>query len=113
MEKREKVIKGQIEGYWEQGWEGRIEYVFVAEEGSSIREPIILSKGHYLTIYSQEGKIIWEGEIELVGKSWWESFKESKLNVWSESKQKGVGYEEWIGWFWQKPPLKAELVIKE
>lgn len=110
----ERVIRGHIEGYWEQGWEGRIEYVFVAEEGNNIREKtIFLSKGHYLRIYNEEGKIIWEGGIELVGKSWWESFKESKLSIWSESKQKGVSYEQWIEWFWQKTPLKAEMVINE
>ena len=108
------VIRGHIEGYWEQGWEGRIEYVFVPEEGSNVREPMIfLTKGQRLTIYDKEGKILWRGEIELVGKSWWESFKDSKLSVWSESKQKGVSYEEWIDWFWQKAPLKAELTINE
>lgn len=111
---KEKVIKGQIEGYWEQGYEGRIEYVFIPEEKSKIREPMIfLEKGHHLIVYDKEGKVLWSGIIELVGKSWWESFKESKLSVWSESKQKGVSYEKWIEWFWQKAPLKAEIIIKE
>lgn len=116
MQKREKVIKGHIEGYWEQGWEGRIEYVFIPEGGNDREEMeavIFLSKGHCLTIYEKEGEVLWRGEIELVGRSWWERLKGSKHNVWSESKQKGVSYEEWVDWFWQKAPLKAELRLME
>jgi len=101
---------GELEAYWEQGWEGRIEYAFNFE-GS--KGPLFLESGQHLTIYSESGDVIWSGKIKFVKKNNW--FDKHKLDakIWSWNKQKGVSYADWMDWFWRKPPLKAKLIIEE
>jgi len=101
---------GELEAYWEQGWEGRIEYAFNFE-GS--KGPLFLESGQHLTIYSESGDVIWSGKIKFVKKNNW--FDKHKLDakIWSWIKQKGVSYADWMDWFWRKPPLKAKLIIEE
>jgi len=35
------------------------------------------------------------------------------LGIYAWDKQKGVSYAQWMEWFWHKPPLNAELHVKQ
>ncbi|MBL8246332.1 MAG: hypothetical protein JNL89_19195 [Rhodanobacteraceae bacterium] len=98
---------GTLEAYWEQGWEGRIEYAFAPDGGSP--QPIFLRPGDHLTIWSPEGTVLWQGTVELVAVRWWERRPPDPVQVWSYEKQRGVRYADWVQWFWQRPPLRATL----
>jgi len=105
-----KVLSGELEAYWEQGWEGRIDFAFQFEGNQA---PFILQNGHQLTIFNADEKILWSGKIQWVKRStWWDNHK-LDAGIWSYVKQKGVPYADWMDWFWRKPPLKAKLEIEE
>lgn len=104
-----KVLTGELEAYWEQGWEGRIEFAFQFEGN---KEPFFLENGYRLIIYETDEKILWSGKIQWVKRSFFDNHK-LNADIWSYTKQKGVTYAEWLGWFWHKPPLKAKLEIEE
>ncbi len=98
---------GTLEAYWEQGWEGRIEYAFAPDSGSP--QPVFLQPGDLLTIFAPDGAVLWEGAIDLVAVRWWDRRPPDPIQVWSYQKQRGVAYADWVRWFWQRPPLRAEL----
>jgi len=103
-------LYGELEAYWEQGWEGRIEFAFQFE---SNREPFFLKDGQHLTIYGKSGETLWSGKIKYVKRSNWFDKHKLDANIWSWVKQKGVSYADWMDWFWHKPPLKAKLIVEE
>jgi len=112
-----EIISGTIEPYWEQGMEGRIEFVFVPEHG---REKInsgrgyFLTSGDYLRIYGQDGSVLWEGELRFVisrlNTIFFQDRHRLDNSIWAISKQEGVPYADWIGWFGSQPRLKAEYL---
>lgn len=104
-----KLLIGELEAYYEQGMEGRIEFAFYFENN---QHPFFLENGQHLTIYDTNEKILWSGKIQFVKRGF---FDNHKLNagIWSDTKQKGVSYADWMDWFWRKPPLKAKLEIEE
>ena len=105
-----KILTGELEAYWEQGWEGRIDFAF---QFSGNQEPFILQNGQQLTIYDTNEKVLWSGKIQLVKRNmWWDNHK-LDAEIWSWVKQKGVSYADWMDWFWRKPPLKAKLEMEE
>lgn len=97
---------GELEAYWEQGGEGRIAFAFRAPGQTT---PILLQNGHRLTLYDHRDKVLWSGEVHLVKRG---DLDRHTLDaeIWSDSKQKGVSYQNWMAWFWHKPPLKARLI---
>ena len=103
-------LHGELEAYWEQGWEGRVEYALHVE---GTKGPFFLANGQHLTIYMMITTILWSGRIKFVKRNNW--FDKHKLDagIWSWVKQKGVSYADWMDWFWRKPPLKAKLIIEE
>ena len=103
------TINGQLEAYWEQGWEGRIEFAFQFDGN---KHPFFLKNGQYLTIYDVDENPLWYGEIHFVKRGF---FDKHRLNadIWTYTKQKGIPYADWMDWFWRKPPLKAKLVYEE
>lgn len=103
-------LHGELEAYWEQGWEGRIEYALQFEGN---QKPFFLENGQHLTIYNENGDIVWSGKLKLVRRNNWFDKHQLDANIWSWTKQKGVSYAEWMAWFWHKPPLKAKLIIEE
>ncbi len=103
------VLHGELEAYWEQGWEGRIEFAFQFEGN---KEPFFLENGQRLTIYAADEKILWSGKIQYVNRGFFDNHKLS-AGIWSEIKQKGVSYADWMDWVWRKPPLKAKLEFEE
>lgn len=103
-------LLGELETYWEQGWEGRIDYAFQFEGN---QEPFFLKNGQHLTIYALNGDVLWAGKIKLIKRNTWFDNHKLEANIWSWVKQKGVSYADWMGWFWHKPPLKAKLIIEE
>jgi len=58
-----KVLSGELKAYWEQGWDGRIDFAFQYKEN---QKPFILQNGHQLTIYETDEKILWSGKIRFV-----------------------------------------------
>lgn len=108
----DRPIPGRLVPYWEQGWEGRIEYAF-APDGREA--PLIwLTGGQHLKIFEPDGRTLWEGTIELVSRRRWFIFVEQHdlpVGIWSNLKQRGLSYATWIGWFWHDPPLRGELTL--
>lgn len=103
-------LPGELEAYYEQGWEGRVEFAFQFEGN---QKPFFLENGQHLTIYKENGDVLWSGKLKFVRKNNW--FDKHKLNadIWSWTKQKGVPYADWMEWFWHRPPLKAKLIIED
>jgi len=103
-------LQGELEAYWEQGWEGRVEYALHVD---GAKGPFFLANGQHLTIYSDDNDTLWSGKIKFVKRNTW--FDKHKLDagIWSGVKQKAVSYADWMDWFWRKPPLKAKLIVEE
>lgn len=104
-----KTYHGTLEAYWEQGWEGRISFVFQLNDSN---QPIFLQFGQRLTILNEDGTTLWSGVIHFVKRGWRDNH-ELDADIWSYIKQKDVTYAQWMEWFWRKPPLKATLEIEE
>lgn len=107
-------IKGVLTAYWEQGFEGLILYALHADEPKGIDGPIILEDGQYIKIWKHNDDILWEGEVKLVSRYRFFLFQETHTlpyEVWSDHKQKGFRYKDWIALFYHDPPLKAEITL--
>jgi protein-S-isoprenylcysteine O-methyltransferase Ste14 len=104
-----KIFHGTLEGYWEQGWEGRISFVFQPDDST---QPIFLQHGQRLTILNDDGTTLWSGIIQFVKRGWRDNHN-LDADIWSYIKQKDVTYAQWMEWFWRKPPLKATLEIED
>jgi hypothetical protein len=96
---------GELVAYWEQGWEGRIDFAFQSDDAN---QPIFLKNGHTLTIYDEAETVLWSGKIKWVRVRVWDRYQ-NKKTIWSYEKQKGVSYGQWLAWFWREIPLKARL----
>ncbi len=105
-------VAGTLVGYWEQGWEGRIEYAFQPDDSDDTNNsvPMILKNGHELRIFDEDGETVWQGVIDLK-KRGWKDRPSGENKVWNDSMQKGVTYQQWLGWFCHQPALKAELLL--
>ena len=106
-----KTLHGVLDAYWEQGWEGRIEFTLLIEGQKS--PGVFLQDGQHLTIYTAEGQILWTGKLHFVKRNLWFDHHKLKAGIWSDVKQRGVSYAQWLDWFWRKPPLKAALEIED
>lgn len=100
-------LQGTLLAYWEQGWEGRIEFAFQAEGANT---PTFLKNGDRLTIFAEDGTAVWSGKIQWVRRRFWDRHQ-LDAGIWSYQKQNGVSYNQWLAWFWCKPPLKASLEV--
>ncbi len=104
-------MEGYIADYWEQGWEGHFWYTF--QDATYIDERTgqwdiqgmhQLAVGDYLTIYQEDGTILWDGL--------WPDRSPGMLARWW-SRVRGlepVCPEKMLTWFRHEPPLKARLV---
>jgi hypothetical protein len=99
---------GYLEAYWEQGWEGRIEYALSIEGKPT---PYFLADGEHLTVYAPDDTILWEGQLRFVGRG--REQHDLPSGIWAYEKQAGVPYSRWIAWFVQQPPLRATVVEDE
>lgn len=88
--------------------EGEIFYTFQPDAGGIIW----LRNGLYLTILAENGDVLWAGIIQLRRRGWFEQHHLSN-KIWSNTTQKDISYNQWITWFWQKPPLRATLILPE
>ncbi len=106
------LIDGYLEPYWEQGMEGRIAFMFLADNDLppyGQREALIyLENGQELTIFGEDGAILWSGLINFVPRRRREKHK-LKAQIWSVERQEGVPYWQWMEWFWHEPRLRAVL----
>ncbi len=108
MESAPHAYEGHLEAYWEQGWEGRVEYAFTRHDRAGLAALVFLARGDLLTIYDPAGGVRWSGAIELVRRGWF-SRAPRELTMWNEFTQRGVAYADWIRWFVHRPPLAATL----
>ena len=104
-----EIHHGKLEAYWEQGWEGRIDFAFQPDDSP---HPIFLQNGHRLTILDADGETLWSGRIQFVARGGRENHN-LDAGIWAYEKQKGVTYAQWMDWFWRKPPLEAILEIED
>ncbi len=96
--------------------EGQFNYVFVPDEN---REAVnggrgyFLTSGDYLLVFGQDGAILWQGRLRFVPSRinylLFQDRHNLQNSVWSTSKQAGVSYADWVGWFWSQPRLKAQF----
>lgn len=100
---------GVLEAYWEQGWEGRVEYALYIE---GMGAPFFLANGQRLTIYAQDGSVLWAGVVRLAPRKWRENHN-LPSGIWAYEKQAGLSYAQWIAWFVHKPPLRATVEVDE
>ena len=107
-----KTLTGVLEAYYEQGWEGMIVFSFMPDEGKGLNDLIPLQDGQHLTIYAEDKTVLWSGKIHFVKRGFFDKHKLS-AGIWSDSKQEGVSYADWMDWFWRKPPLKATLELED
>ena len=103
-----EIYRGVLEAYWEQGWEGRIDFAFQPDDSL---HPIFLQNGHRLTILDADGAPLWSGAIQFVARGWRDHHK-LDAGIWAYEKQKGMTYAQWMDWFWRKPSLQAILEIE-
>ena len=104
---------GRLMAYWEQGWEGRIEYGFEPDMRDASAGPYFIQNGDYLRIFSSDACVLWEGSVRFVPRrKWLFMLQHHDLDngSWNGSTQAGVAYKDWISWFWNG--LRAELVSK-
>ncbi|MGB2924226.1 MAG: hypothetical protein WBB82_02900 [Limnothrix sp.] len=96
---------GELKAYCEPDWGDRVAFAF---HDPNRNVPIFLENGQLLKIYDRRNKLLWSGKIQFVPKG---HLDRHTLNTkaWSDSKQKGVSYHNWMTWFWSQPPLKAQL----
>ncbi len=112
-----KIVHGRLIGYWEQGMEGRIDYCLDPdrpEDRVDGKWPIPIENGQFLRIFDHDGRLLWAGEIKLKPRRRWLFFTQRHNlpnGVWNDFTQSGVPYKKWIAWFWQDPPLRAELTM--
>lgn len=104
-----KKYEGHLLAYWEQGWEGRIDFTLSVP---GLDDPLWLKSGQRLTIYAEDGTILWFGVLCFVKRKWWEQHH-LPSGIWSYVKPAGVSYARWMEWFAHQPPLKAALEIPE
>ncbi len=106
-------MEGYISSYWEQGWEGYSLQVFQdaahcdEQTGQwSFDGTYLIEEGDVLSIYSQDGSVLWEGEVrhhrDGILARWWAHLR---------GRTPTVSAEQWKAWFDHKPPLKARLRI--
>lgn len=96
--------QGYLEAYWEQGWEGRIDYALAVDGWST---PFILADGQHLTIYAPDGAVLWQGRLRFVSRG--REQHNLSTGIWAYEKQQGVSYGQWMAWFLHQPPLRAAV----
>ncbi len=100
------ILSGYIFAYFEQGWEGRIDYAFAADNSKTF---LLLNTGDKLTVYNRDDSLLFKGEIKFRKRRFWHNHN-LDVDIWSYVKQKSVSYEKWMSWFWHKPHLRAKLI---
>ena len=108
-----KILNGELEAYYEQGWEGMILFSFMPEGGKGLNDLIALQSGQHLTIFSPDGSMLWSGTLNFVRRHDRRDQHKLDAGIWSYEKQKDVSYADWMAWFWHEPPLKAKLEFEE
>lgn len=102
-------LSGVLLAYYEQGWEGAIRFAFQPDNSNL---PIFLSSGQHLTVFDDDGAVLWSGKLHFVRRGWRDQHRLG-AGIWSDCKQKGVSYAQWMDWFWRQPPLRAALADED
>ncbi len=103
-----RKYEGHLFAYWEHGWEGKVLYALAI---AGLDRPFFLESGQRLTIFSEDGSILWSGILCFVKRRWWDQHN-LPHGIWSDEKQAGVSYAQWMAWFVREPPLKAIVEVE-
>ncbi len=104
-----RSTQGHLHAYWEQGWNGKIDFAFQPEDKTRL---VFLESGQTLTIFQSNHTILWSGVLRFVKRNYFDKHKLAS-EVWATRKQHGVLYRDWMDWFWQHPPLRAQLDVND
>jgi hypothetical protein len=131
----ERTIDGVLFAYWETGTEGVFWAVLGDEPVPASRENLhILTDGDELTVFDEDGSVLWRGVIHLEYESNWIEYpghpgagwgQQAVSGYWVHGVQRGVPPETWGDWYWghemadpavrdgiRKAPLRARLVMR-
>ncbi len=105
---------GVLEAYYEQGYEGRIEYALWPDNHVELKSnfPLLLDSGDDLKIFDVNNNLLWQGTLNFVPRRYWLDCPKKNILIYAETKQNGVNYADWLSWFYYSPPLKAELTVR-
>lgn len=106
------ALHGWISDFNEQGMEA--DYWLVFQDEAFVRDGqwdragmILLAPGHHLTIYEPEGAVRWSGPIGTRRTGFFLSLLGRERPHWHPP---DVPFETWVGWFRERPSLRATLV---
>lgn len=77
------IYHGELEAYWEQGWEGAIMFSFMPEGGNGLHDLIALQNGQRLTIFDADGSELWSGTIDFVRRNERRDQHKLEAGIWS------------------------------
>lgn len=120
MRRKIKYI-GVLNGYFETGCEGMM-WALLKDGDEGCESFVFIKAGDYLTIFNQDGTVMYEGEIIPDYKTGWQEFplnpgfgQPAALDCWIHWTQKGWNPDDWASLFIRKkqePYLRAELIRK-
>jgi len=106
---RMRVWNGTLEAFREQGYEGLVRFAVAPDEPErDVHFPVFIEAGDELEIFAANGRVVWRGTIAPAKPRLWDRRHRSD-GLWSETRQAGVSYRNWMDWFNHDPPLRARL----
>jgi hypothetical protein len=117
-----KKYAGVLEGWFETGTEGIV--WALCEDGKSGYEAMqIIEKGNHLKVFDDNGKVVFEGEIDPDEKIGWQEYplnpghgQPCALGMWVHWTQRGWQPDDWARLFIRfkgEEYLRAELTKKD
>lgn len=117
-------ISGILEGFWETGTEGVL-WSLCEEPPRGYDGLHILENGDQLTVFNEDGSVLWQGVIDLEYETGYRPFpqnpeygQQAALGYWVHGCQRGFAIDDWaymfMGPYCHNPryptPLKGQLV---
>lgn len=124
MGQEKKKYTGVLDGYFATGTEGTLWTVDTRNRNYGLYGEVFIEPGDYLTVYGNDGSVIFQGEIQPDYKTGRRNYPGSKkygqqcaLGFWIHWIQKGWQPDDWAKlfiahWFKKKKRLRAELIKK-
>lgn len=115
----DKVIHGVLDPWIETGNEGVVWTVY-EDDKTGYDGIIALEKGDHLTIYGSDNGVMFDDIIKPDKKAGWQPYdhnpkygQPSALGYWVHWTQSGYSPDDWARLFFQKPPLRADIVKRQ
>lgn len=114
--KKSLPVKGALEAFFETGTEGVIWSLF-EDEKEGYEGLHCLNDGDILSVWGKDGKILWQGAVELEWKRRYRPYpsnpkygQQEIFGMWVRGFQKGLTPTKWAKMFFEKN--RAELIPK-